>query len=106
MTDHLEELQRKCLKHARKPLAKSIEEAKPAESETAEKGEKAKKDGDEDMDEADVVAKEDEKEKEREKEKEKEKNVKKEGGQRSNDRRDWKQNGEPIAPLVFGQTIF
>lgn len=101
MTDHLEELQRKCLKHARKPVSKSLEEAKPTESETTDKVEKVKKDGDDDMEETEVVAKDEEKEKEREKEK----NVKKEGGQRSNDRRDWKQNGES-AVFVIWSTIF
>lgn len=38
VTDHLEELQRKCLKHARKPLSKMLlEEVKAAEAEKAEK---------------------------------------------------------------------
>ncbi|KAG8218305.1 hypothetical protein J3R82DRAFT_3919 [Butyriboletus roseoflavus] len=38
VTDHLEELQRKCLKHVRKPLSKSLlEEVKAAETEKAEK---------------------------------------------------------------------
>lgn len=101
MTDHLEELQRKCLKHARKPVSKSLEEAKPTESETTDKVEKVKKDGDDDMEETEVVAKDEEKEKEREKEK----NAKKEGGQRPNDRRDWKQNGES-AVFVIWSTIF
>jgi hypothetical protein len=89
VTDHLEELQRKCLKHDRKPLSKSqLEEIKATES---EKVEKVKKEEDEDMEEAEDLVKEEEKEKEREKEKEKV--VKKESNQRPNDRRDWKQNG-------------
>lgn len=38
VTDHLEELQRKCLRHVRKPLSKSLlEEVKAAETEKAEK---------------------------------------------------------------------
>src|SRR6266436_2304559 len=38
VTDHLEELQRKCLKHVRKPLSKMLlEEVKAAEAEKAEK---------------------------------------------------------------------
>lgn len=38
VTDHLEELQRKCLKHVRKPLSKVLlEEVKASEAEKAEK---------------------------------------------------------------------
>jgi len=38
VTDHLEELQRKCLKHVRKPLSKSLlEEVKAAEAEKEKK---------------------------------------------------------------------
>ncbi|KAL4082083.1 hypothetical protein V8B97DRAFT_1927313 [Scleroderma yunnanense] len=41
VTDHSEELQRKCLKHVRKPLSKSLlEEVKAAEAEKAEKEKK------------------------------------------------------------------
>lgn len=44
-TDHLEELQRKCLKHVRKPLSKSaLEEIKAAEAEKAEKERKMQED--------------------------------------------------------------
>jgi hypothetical protein len=44
VTDHLEELQRKCLKHVRKPMSKTLlEEVKAAEAEKAEK-EKVKED--------------------------------------------------------------
>ena len=43
ITDHLEELQRKCLKHVRKPLSKSLlEEVKAAETEKAEKEKREK----------------------------------------------------------------
>ncbi|KAF8121332.1 hypothetical protein EV363DRAFT_1365569 [Boletus edulis] len=43
VTDHLEELQRKCLKHMRKPLSKSLlEEVKAAETDKAEKERKGK----------------------------------------------------------------
>ncbi|KAF9246862.1 hypothetical protein BU15DRAFT_69722 [Melanogaster broomeanus] len=43
VTDHLEELQRKCLKHVRKPLSKSLlEEVKAVEAEKAEKEKKVK----------------------------------------------------------------
>jgi phosphopantothenoylcysteine synthetase/decarboxylase len=75
VTDHLEELQRKCLKHARKPLSKLLLDELKAE---AEKAEKDKKDKDEDMEDAE----------------EKEKEVKKEGqGRDRNENRDWKRNG-------------
>ncbi|KAG6816871.1 hypothetical protein H0H87_002192 [Tephrocybe sp. NHM501043] len=76
VTDHLEELQRKCLKHARKPLSKAMLEEMKMEAEKAER-EKEKKE-DESMEVADG-----------EKEKEKEKDVKKD---RPGDR-DWKRNG-------------
>ncbi|KAF8164885.1 hypothetical protein B0H34DRAFT_687006 [Crassisporium funariophilum] len=47
VTDHLEELQRKCLKHARKPLSKMLlEELKAAEAEKAEKERKLKEEND------------------------------------------------------------
>ena len=65
VTDHLEELQRKCLKHVRKPLSKSLlEEVKAAETE---------------------------KEK-REKEEEKETEI---AATKPNESRDWKRNGMP-----------
>ncbi|KAG6860310.1 hypothetical protein C0995_012862 [Termitomyces sp. Mi166 len=73
VTDHLEELQRKCLKHTRKPLSKAMLEEIKAEAEKAEKEkEKAEKKEDETMEGIDA-------------EKEKEKDVKKD--------RDWKRNG-------------
>ncbi|KAF5372018.1 hypothetical protein D9615_008095 [Tricholomella constricta] len=75
VTDHLEELQRKCLKHARKPLSKAmLEEVKAAEAEKEKKEEKG-------MDETDGT---------NEIEKEKEKDVKKD---RQGDR-NWKQNDD------------
>src|SRR5882762_11122687 len=74
VTDHLEELQRKCLKHVRKPLSKMLlEEIKAAEAEKVEK-EKQVKDDDE-------VVEKDEK-------KEKESPVR----ERANENRDWKRN--------------
>jgi hypothetical protein len=61
VTDHLEELQRKCLKHERKPLSKMLlEEIKAAEA--AEKAEKEKKEKVDDGDEAPAEEKEKEKE--------------------------------------------
>lgn len=47
MTDHLEELQRKCLKHVRKPLSKSLlEEVKAAEAEKEKKEKDDEKESD------------------------------------------------------------
>ncbi|KAJ7727954.1 hypothetical protein B0H16DRAFT_1383253 [Mycena metata] len=83
ITDHLEELQRKCLKHERKPLSKlQLEEIKAAEA--AEKAEKEKKE----------VKKEDEGEEAptEEKEKEKEKEQKTPGKDRGD--RDWRRTDE------------
>ncbi|KDR74495.1 hypothetical protein GALMADRAFT_250472 [Galerina marginata CBS 339.88] len=77
VTDHLEELQRKCLKHDRKPLSKMLlEEMKAAE---AEKERKVKEE-DKDMA-VDVV---DDKGKVKEKE----------NGKSKHDNRDWKRNDE------------
>ena len=82
VTDHLEELQRKCLKHVRKPLSKTmLEEVKAAEAEKAEK----EKEG-----------KEDEEDIEKDEKKEKESPVK----EKVVDNRDWKRNGLS-ACLVF-----
>lgn len=73
VTDHLEELQRKCLKHARKPLSKMLlEEVKAAEAEKAEK------------------EKEKVKEEDVEKEKQKELPMK----EKPAENRDWKRNGK------------
>ena len=74
VTDHVEELQRKCLKHERKPLSKSmIEEMKAAE---AEREKKMKAEDKEMVDEAgDDKAKV------------------KDGRAAKNDTRDWKRNG-------------
>lgn len=78
VTDHLEELQRKCLRHDRKPLSKMLlEELKAAEA--AEKAEKEKK------------AKEDEGEEAPTDEKEKEKETKGPGKDRGD--RDWRRTG-------------
>jgi hypothetical protein len=47
VTDHLEELQRKCLKHVRKPLSKSLlEEVKAAEAEKEKKEKDDEKESD------------------------------------------------------------
>ena len=83
VTDHLEELQRKCLKHARKPLSKAqLEGMKAADAENAEKEKKSKE---EDAD--------------------KEKEVKKESTTKgSTDNKDWKRNGLfflSLLPLVL-----
>jgi hypothetical protein len=79
VTDHLEELQRKCLKHARKPLSKSLLDEVKAE---AEKAEKENRNKDDEMEDAEPV------------EKEKEKDMKREGqGRDRNENRDWKRNG-------------
>jgi len=76
VTDHLEELQRKCLKHVRKPLSKTmLEEVKAAEAEKAEKEKEGKEDED------DV---------EKDEKKEKESPVK----EKVSDNRDWKRNDE------------
>ncbi|KAF8211602.1 hypothetical protein K438DRAFT_1903521 [Mycena galopus ATCC 62051] len=65
VTDHLEELQRKCLKHERKPLSKMLlEELKAAEAAEKAASEKEKKPKEEDGDEAAGEEKEKEKEKE------------------------------------------
>ena len=81
VTDHLEELQRKCLKHARKPLSKMLlEELKAAEVEKAEKERKNKEE------ESDMV----DDDKEKNKEKERESNGKQ---GKHTDSRDWKRNG-------------
>jgi hypothetical protein len=83
VTDHLEELQRKCLKHARKPLSKMLlDELKVAEAAKAEKERKVKDDDD-------VMVDDD---KEESKEKERESNGK-QGTGKHNDSRDWKRNG-------------
>ncbi|KAG6862604.1 hypothetical protein C0991_011269, partial [Blastosporella zonata] len=73
VTDHLEELQRKCLKHARKPLSKAMREEMKGEAEREK--ERESKD-DEAMEGVDGVP-----------EKEKEKEGKK-------DRQDWKRNDD------------
>ena len=71
VTDHLEELQRKCLKHVRKPLSKMLLEEVRAEAEKAEK------------------VKDDDEYVEKEEKKEKETPLK----ERAGDNRDWKRNG-------------
>lgn len=74
VTDHVEELQRKCVRHVRKPLSKSLlQEIKAAEAQKAEKEPKA------DGEHAD----------DKEKEKEKEPAAAKD----KSESRDWKRNG-------------
>ncbi|KAJ7666549.1 hypothetical protein B0H17DRAFT_1089648 [Mycena rosella] len=81
VTDHLEELQRKCLKHERKPLSKMLlEEMKAAEA--VEKAEKEKQ-----------LKTEDEGDEAPAEEKEKEKDTKGSGKDRANDR-DWRRTDE------------
>lgn len=73
ITDHVEELQRKCVKHVRKPLSKSLlQEIKAAEAQKVDKDVKVEGDG--------------EKEAEKGKEKDAFTKDKAEG-------RDWKRNG-------------
>jgi len=88
VTDHLEELQRKCLKHVRKPLSKTmLEEVKAAEAEKAEK-EKEGKEDEEDI----------------EKDEKKESPVK----EKVSDNRDWKRNGSSarVVPLNLANLHF
>jgi hypothetical protein len=83
VTDHLEELQRKCLKHVRKPLSKTmLEEVKAAEAEKAEKEKEGKEDED------DV---------EKDEKKEKESPVK----EKVSDNRDWKRNGSSVCLVLL-----
>ncbi|KAG6850019.1 hypothetical protein H0H93_002468, partial [Arthromyces matolae] len=78
VTDHLEELQRKCLKHVRKPLSKALREEIKAEAEKEKKGDEGVENGD------------GEKDKDREREREKDRDGKKD---RQGDR-DWKRNDD------------
>ena len=82
VTDHVEELQRKCVRHVRKPLSKSLlQEIKAAEAQKAEKEPKAEG---ENVD-------------EKEKEKDKEQAVKDKA-----ENRDWKRNGMfPVRVIHF-----
>ena len=81
VTDHVEELQRKCVKHVRKPLSKSLlQELKAAEAQKAEK--EPKVEGEEE--------KGSETEKDKEEAKEKEKEAPRDG---KGENRDWKRNG-------------
>lgn len=93
VTDHVEELQRKCLKHERKPLSKALlEDIKAAE---AEKAEKEKKDQAEDKDMVDDTGDDKVKIKEREKE----------NGRAKHDPRDWKRNGLSFFPFRMLRVI-
>jgi len=74
VTDHLEELQRKCVKHVRKPMSKALlQEVKAAEAQKAEKEQRAEVEGDE------------------EKQKEKDKET---FSKEKTENRDWKRNDE------------
>ncbi|CAL1701519.1 unnamed protein product [Somion occarium] len=77
VTDHLEELQRKCVKHVRKPVTKASQEVKASDASKPEQREKAEGE----------VTKEDE---EKEKEKAKETFSK----DKASEARDWKRNDE------------
>ena len=87
VTDHVEELQRKCVKHMRKPLSKLLlQEIKAAEAQKAEQAMKAESEElkVEDMDEKSAETKE----------KEKEKDVKEPVAKEvKGENRDWKRNG-------------
>lgn len=85
VTDHLEELQRKCSKHVRKPLTKAMIEEIKAESEKAEQEKRSKEDGDGDV----GMGGED-------KEKPKDKDMK-----AKHDNREWKRNGSCFQFHVF-----
>ncbi|KAI0939663.1 hypothetical protein AcV5_001002 [Taiwanofungus camphoratus] len=75
VTDHLEELQRKCVKHLRKPMSKTLlQEVKAAEAAKAEKEQQAQGEGDQ----------------EKTKEKDKEASTK----EKLSENRDWKRNDE------------
>lgn len=87
VTDHLEELQRKCLRHERKPLSKMLlEEMKAAEAAKEAEREKEKK-ATEDGQEAPVE------------EKEKEKETKGPGKERANNDRDWRRTGVFVSSI-------
>lgn len=79
VTDHLEELQRKCVKHLRKPMSKTLlQEVKAAEAAKAEKEQQAQGEGDQ----------------EKTKEKDKEASTK----EKLSENRDWKRNGTCTYP--------
>ncbi|KAF9815549.1 hypothetical protein IEO21_04549 [Rhodonia placenta] len=60
VTDHIEELQRKCVKHVRKPMSKALlQEVRAAEAQRAEREQRAEGEGDEEkLKEKDVSSKE------------------------------------------------
>lgn len=88
VTDHVEELQRKCVKHERKPLSAALlEELKAEEAEKEAQAKKEQGGGDEAMDVKEEGGEEGKKEEDAEKMKER-KDRRKEGG------RDWKRNDE------------
>lgn len=80
VTDHLEELQRKCVKHVRKPVSKVLQqELKVADAQKVESEQKPEGEG--------------EKEGDKPKEKEKDQPVR----DKQNENRDWKRNGMVLA---------
>ena len=88
VTDHIEELQRKCVKHERKPLSKMLlEELKAAEAE------KEKKEGEEGK-EMSVDAGED-----------KSKVKENQNGKSKHDSRDWKRNGLLLSSCCPGLVL-
>lgn len=76
VTDHVEELQRKCVKHVRKPLSKMLLQEVQAEAQKAEKDPKAEE-GTEVAKERDVTIRE-----------------------RPAENRDWKRNGTKVFPFA------
>ncbi|PPQ68654.1 hypothetical protein CVT24_005385 [Panaeolus cyanescens] len=78
VTDHLEELQRKCSKHVRKPLTKAMIDEIKAESEKAEQEKRSKEDAD-----GDIGMTSDDKEKAKDKD-----------AKPKHDNREWKRNDE------------
>ncbi|KAI5825500.1 hypothetical protein K523DRAFT_365639 [Schizophyllum commune Tattone D] len=89
VTDHVEELQRKCVKHERKPLSAAlVEELKAEEAEKEAQAKKAAQGGDEAMDVKEEGGQQEGEEKKEEGEGEKKREKRKDGG------RDWKRNDE------------
>ncbi|KZT12870.1 uncharacterized protein LAESUDRAFT_689788 [Laetiporus sulphureus 93-53] len=58
VTDHLEELQRKCVKHVRKPMSKALLQEVKAAEEKAEQEQRAQAEGDDEKKEKEVAIKE------------------------------------------------
>ena len=100
VTDHVEELQRKCVKHERKPLSAAlVEELKAEEAEKEAQAKKAEQGGDEAMDVKEEGGQQEGEEKKEEGEGEKKREKRKDGG------RDWKRNGEWLALVWKGARL-